>query len=273
MEQNGWLEFFRTPRDAAEARMRALASKATVRKARAKAELEFRSEEVAANWRDWTKRLDELSEFDRSRLERHIPPHWRAGVRYAHALIAAYGAAALNEMELPNKFEAFLRECAGLVAARTYAAKLQPYDSLPLAKIDYAVANFHQLVRAAVADESARLGLEAWRRYNERLDEDGAGEPAAPTSIAEAKPPAHGTAPSDPELLARDREARLQSFLAANHSPIAAVSDAALVHKPDMQRWRHGELSEDSVMSQRIESVLAGKTPLKTDAEKRAPAA
>ncbi len=252
--------------------MRALASKATVRKARAKAELEFRSEEVDANWRDWTKRLDELSQFDLSKLERHVPPHWRAGVRYAHALIAAYGAAALIEMELPNKFEAFLRECAGMVAARTYAAKLQPYDALPLAKIDYAVANFHQLVRTAVADESARLGLEAWRQYNQRLDEE-TGEPAALTSIADAKSPAHGTAPSDPELLARDREARLQSFLTANNTPIAAVSDAALVHKPDMQRWRHGELSEDSVMSQRIESVLAGKTPLKIDAEKRAPAA
>ena len=252
--------------------MRALASKATVRKARAKAELEFRSEEVAANWRDWTKRLDELSQFDRSQLERHVPPHWRAGVRYAHALIAAYGAAALNEMELPNKFEAFLRECAGMVAARTYAAKLQPYDSLPLAKIDYAVANFHQLVRAAVADESARLGLEAWRRYSQRLDEDAAVEPVAITSVAVAKSPVQ-TAPSDPELLALDREARLQSFLRATNSPIAAVSDAALVHKPDMQRWRHGELSEDSVMSQRIESVLAGKTPLKTAAENRAPAA
>lgn len=254
--------------------MRALASKAAVRKTRAKAELEFRSEEVAANWRNWRKRLDELSQFDRSQLETHIPPHWQAGVRYAHALIEAYGAAALNEMDLPNKFEAFLRECAWIVAARTYAAKLQPYDSLPLAKVDYAVANFHQLVRAAVADESARLGLEAWRRYNQRLDEEVAGESAALTSVALPKSPAHGTAaPFDPELLAVDREARLQSFLTANNSPIAAVSDAALVHKPDMQRWRHGELSEDSVMSQRIESVLAGKTPLKTDADKRAPAA
>jgi hypothetical protein len=126
-------------------------------------------------------------------------------------------------------------------------------------------------VRTAVADESARLGLEAWRQYNQRLDEEAAGESATLTSVP--KPPAHGTAPSDTELLARDREARLQSFLTANNSPIAAVSDAALVHKPDMQRWRHGELSEDSVMSQRIESVLAGRTPLKTDAEKRAPAA
>ena len=134
------------------------------------------------------------------------------------------------------------------------------------------VANFHQLVRAAVADESARLGLEAWRRYSQRLDEDAAVEPVAITSVAVAKSPVQ-TAPSDPELLALDREARLQSFLRATNSPIAAVSDAALVHKPDMQRWRHGELSEDSVMSQRIESVLAGKTPLKTAAENRAPAA
>jgi hypothetical protein len=36
-----------------------------------------------------------------------------------------------------------------------------------------------------------------------------------------------------------------------------------------MQQWRHGELSEDSVMSQRIEDVLAGKIPLVTKGKKK----
>jgi hypothetical protein len=62
MEHDG-LDFFSSPREAAETRMRSLARKASVRKARAKAELQFRSEEVAANWRNWKERLGEASEF------------------------------------------------------------------------------------------------------------------------------------------------------------------------------------------------------------------
>lgn len=279
MEQDG-LDFFSSPREAAEARMRSLASKASVRKARAKAELEFRSQEVEANWRNWKERLNEASGFSPSLVESHVPPHWRAGVRYAQAIISAHGAAALNEIQLPSKFETFVRECACVVAARTYSAKLQPYDSLPLRKVDFAVASFHQLVRAAVAAETARLGLEAWRRYNERLENEAASEclggvtsPANGASVAGTEFAADESAVPDHEVMGLDREARLQAFLAANSASIAAVSDTALVHKPDMQRWRHGDLSGDSVMSQRIENVLAGKTPLKTDAEKRVPAA
>ena len=280
MEQDG-LDFFSSPREAAEARMRSLASKASVRRARAKAELEFRSQEVGANWRTWKERLNETSGFSPSLVESHVPPHWRAGVRYAQAIISAHGAAALQDIQLPpSKFEAFVRECAFVVAARTYSAKLQPYDSLPLRKVDYAVASFHQLVRAAVAAEAARLGLEAWRRYNERLENEAASEslegatsPANGASVAGTEFAADASAGPDHEVMGLDREARLQAFLAANSASIAAVSDTALVHKPDMQRWRHGDLSGDSVMSQRIENVLAGKTPLKTDAEKRVPAA
>jgi hypothetical protein len=40
-----------------------------------------------------------------------------------------------------------------------------------------------------------------------------------------------------------------------------------------MQRWRHGELSGDSVMAQRIENVLSGNTPLKTGEAKPVTAA
>jgi hypothetical protein len=169
------------------------------------------------------------------------------------------------------------RDLERALAARTYAAKLQPYDSLPLRKVEYAVANFHQLVRAAVAAETARLGLEAWRRYNEALEADTASEAvetAAPSAdVANSDRNVDDPVASEPDGRARDREARLQSFLAANDASIAAVSETALVHKPDMQRWRRGELSADSVMSRRIENVLDGKTPLKADSEKRAPAA
>jgi len=162
------------------------------------------------------------------------------------------------------EFEKFLRECAWIVAQRTYEAKLQPYDALPLRKIDYAIANFHQVVRTAVATESARLGLEAWQRHNAKLDLEIVFAPTAGTASSNGGVGAVDADPVPVETLARDREARLQAFLTANSTTIAAVSEAALVHKPDMQHWRHEELSGDSVMSQRIENVLSGKTPLKT---------
>ena len=271
MESGGFLSFFNSPREAAEARMRSLAKTASVRKARAKAEVEFRSREMAANWRDWRDRLGEMVEFDPSRFENHILPHWQAGLRYAELIIPAYGTAALDEIPKPSEFEKFLRECAWIVAQRTYEAKLQPYDALPLRKIDFAIANFHQVVRTAVATESGRLGLEAWRRHNARLEmeivlapAEGTACPGNGVSAAAADPVPGETAAPEAKSPARDREARLQAFLTANSTTIAAVSDAAAVHKPDMQHWRHEELSGDSVMSQRIESVLAGKTPLKT---------
>jgi hypothetical protein len=65
----------------------------------------------------------------------------------------------------------------------------------------------------------------------------------------------------------------LQAFIHQHDTSIAAVSEAAAVHKPDMQHWRHDELSDDSVMSRRIENVLSGKTQLKTGDAKPAPAA
>ena len=58
------------------------------------------------------------------------------------------------------------------------------------------------------------------------------------------------------------REARLQEFMKANGASVAAVSRAAGVFKANMQQWRRGELSDASVMSQRIEDVLRGKRPL-----------
>ena len=58
------------------------------------------------------------------------------------------------------------------------------------------------------------------------------------------------------------REKRLQRFVTTHPTTIAAVRRTAKVAKAQMQQWRHDELSNDSVMSQRIENVLSGKTPL-----------
>jgi hypothetical protein len=59
------------------------------------------------------------------------------------------------------------------------------------------------------------------------------------------------------------RELRLQAFLGGKIS-VATVRRTARVAKANMQQWRRGELSSDSVMSKRIEDVLSGKTPLDT---------
>jgi hypothetical protein len=58
------------------------------------------------------------------------------------------------------------------------------------------------------------------------------------------------------------REERLQAFVSENKTSIAAVYQAAGVHKPNMHQWRRGEIADTSVMAARIESVLNGKTPL-----------
>ena len=71
---------------------------------------------------------------------------------------------------------------------------------------------------------------------------------------ARPKPPK----PRPPET----REPRLQRFLKRKKTTVAAVTRAARTHKANMQQWRRGELSDESVISQRIESVLRGKTPI-----------
>ena len=58
------------------------------------------------------------------------------------------------------------------------------------------------------------------------------------------------------------RETRLQKFVSQNNTDIASVTRSAQVHKPEMQKWRHDELTDQSVMSQRIEDVLNGNTAL-----------
>ena len=66
------------------------------------------------------------------------------------------------------------------------------------------------------------------------------------------------SAPHDPTT----RDSRLRAFAAEKQISIAAISRAAQVHKANMQQWRRGELSDSSVMSERIEAVLNGKTPI-----------
>jgi hypothetical protein len=58
------------------------------------------------------------------------------------------------------------------------------------------------------------------------------------------------------------RETRLQKFLIQNNCKVASIARSARVHKPDLQRWRHNELTDQSAMSQRIEGVLSGNTAL-----------
>ena len=69
--------------------------------------------------------------------------------------------------------------------------------------------------------------------------------------------------PSNGPLTGEDdpasREDRLQEFVRTHGHTIKAVRKAAQVHKSDMQKWRHGELPDSSIMSQRIEDVLSGR--------------
>jgi hypothetical protein len=58
------------------------------------------------------------------------------------------------------------------------------------------------------------------------------------------------------------RETRLEQFRVEHDLTIADIARSAKVHKPDFQKWRSGELKEESVMSRRIESVLSGKRPV-----------
>jgi hypothetical protein len=61
---------------------------------------------------------------------------------------------------------------------------------------------------------------------------------------------------------AGSREGRLEQFRAEQGVTIADIARSAKVYKSDFQAWRSGKLGADSVMSQRIESVLNGRRPL-----------
>jgi hypothetical protein len=59
-----------------------------------------------------------------------------------------------------------------------------------------------------------------------------------------------------------DRETRLREFVKKTPTTIAAVTRSAKLFKTNMQEWRKGILPDKSIMSRRIESVLAGRTAL-----------
>jgi len=60
------------------------------------------------------------------------------------------------------------------------------------------------------------------------------------------------------------REERVQAFVAAHVGyTLADLRYSANVHKPEFRSWRIGELPDTSVMSQRIEDVLAERRPLR----------
>ncbi|MGC8793979.1 MAG: hypothetical protein ACP5U2_11375 [Bryobacteraceae bacterium] len=151
----------------AEARLRFLSSSASVRKALAEAEVEFRARELEGNWREQAGGAATLPAPGSSS---QLPAHWRAGIAYATAMTLAYGQAALDQIGDPTEFEAFLRECTALMADKTYRRKVQPYDRTRAPELGYVTARFRQFVESALAPEVARLKLEAWRRYRRRSE-------------------------------------------------------------------------------------------------------
>ncbi len=247
--------------------MKELSSSQPFGKAKAGAEVAFRKQERKGNWSRWHDRPFVPG------IEREIPPHWQAAIEYAARIISAYGAIAMGEFQDPDEFESFLRQCEWIVCQTTYDSKLQRYDQPRPQDVMQVKANFHVLVSAAVAEATGDLECEAWCRHEKRLEE----EAAKANGTAHARRPRASkadademTPPPNREELARDREPRLQGFVTAHDTTIAAVCEAAMVHKADMQRWRRGELADDSIMSQRIEEVLSGKRPIKAGGTKAA---
>ena len=212
MDTGRLVDFFQTSRDAAVARMRSLSPRATVRKARARAEVEFRPREVSANWcTGWKGSEPATLPAWRSSYR----PIGRPGIRFASTVIPAYGEAALDEIGHASDFEDFLRECAWVVADRTYQRAAALRLTVGRAASMLRVANFHQLVRAAVAGEVAQLSLKAWQRHQDNLEIE---SPLASKRDAAASDDrsaiAAEAAVQDGSVgeLAHEREARLQAL-------------------------------------------------------------
>ncbi len=81
----------------------------------------------------------------------------------------------------------------------------------------------------------------------------------ADSDTAELQQLEAGSSRTIPDLTpASSREERLQEFIAAHPgATLADVRHSADLHKPEFQDWRNGKLGDTSVMSQRIENVLA----------------
>jgi hypothetical protein len=276
-----------TAREMAERWIHALAGSETVESAQEDAEVQFRSEELAANWRE---SLRECA-FLMGPSSTYLLPHWRAGVEYTKQMSLGYGEAAVRHIHKPPEFESFLQECVAILSERTYRQKLQPYDGLTGEAVGRAVGEFHEFVRTAVTDELGKLALGAWQRHAERrrgaatgttgpqvesvaskaepvvtAQQPGATEVEPPMVQVDVTPAQAGSDPTRAAAngngTAESREARLQEFIRQQNTSVAGVGRTARVAKPDMQRWRRGEMKSESVMARRIEDVLSGKTPL-----------
>jgi hypothetical protein len=268
-EAGGCSDRSQTSKEATEARLESLAQSVRVRKARARAEVTFRKAELkaAADWHRWHKDRYGTTPL---RDGQPLPPHWHAGILFACAVISANSAAALDQIPHPADFEKFLRECVWVIAESTYLQKLAEYDGAATTNLRRTVGAFHRHVSTAMAPAMRQLSLEAWRRVQLRLEGEplDLGEGECEISMENAKaaradPLGAELADHNLDLVAKHRESRLQAFLVDRGATVAAVRKVALVQKPDMQRWRHGKLSDKSAMAQRIEKVLSGHTSLK----------
>ena len=173
-ETGGCLDCLRPSKHATEARLKSLAHSVGVRKARARAEVTFRTAELKAA-ADWHWRQPDLDGTMPALLDQPIPPHWHAGIRYACAIISAYGAAALNQIQHPADFEEFLRKSVAVVAETTYYRKLAQYDGASATNLRRVFEAFHQHVCAAMVPALRRLSLEAWKCDQLRLEGESRG--------------------------------------------------------------------------------------------------
>lgn len=278
-----------TPRETAERWIKALSGSDPVDTAQAEAEVDFRKKERLGNWRESIGKVGFVPE----------PEHWPAGAEYTRRMFAGYAQAAFAHIHKPREFESFLHESLAILSEGTYRQKLRPYECVLGTDAEArGIASFHESVRTAASDDVNQWSDAGWERHKERCrqkateraailaERSSPAEPAAATPTiteaeltavhGEAQPPetaALAEAAANGKSAAEPREVRLQAFIHQHNTSIAAVSEAAAVHKPDMQHWRHDELSDDSVMSRRIENVLSRKTPLKAGDAKPAPAA
>ena len=124
-------------------------------------------------------------------------------------------------------------------------------------------------------DTDVRRAIEnsdEWQRYLDELSAVAEALVASPNRTGTAECDVNvGKVGSPPSTDARaplvsseagSREARLEQFRAEQGVTFADIARSAKVYKPDFQAWRSGRLGADSVMSQRIESVLNGRLPL-----------
>ena len=195
--------------------MRSLLTRLVVREATATAEEVFHSEESSRDWADSAAPSRTRSDHN-SRSP--IPPHWEAGIRYAHTVSLALLAVAVDETDEPARFESFTQHCVAGVAGTTYQQKLHPYDLVPARERPETLVHFQRLVYSAAAKDLAKLKLESWKRQSHRLrairqSSQKPGRSPTQTGNGSMRPVrARKTGELTAAVLALEREARLQAF-------------------------------------------------------------